>query len=43
MSILTQKLIGRKLKLLPDETSHGLGVHDENHAKRNGVFTTVLG
>ena len=30
--------IWRKMKLLPDATSHGLEVHTENHAKKMASF-----
>ena len=29
--------------MIPDEKPHGLWVHDENHAKEEGFFPTVLG
>ena len=46
--VLTQTLIWRKIKPLPDEKSHGLGTqHNEKHAKQNGLlfiyFPTILG
>ena len=31
---LSQKLIWRRTKLLSDEESHGLGIHDESHGKK---------
>ena len=36
------KLIWRKIELLPDEKSHGLEVHNEHHAKKYGLFPTII-
>ena len=40
---LSQKLIKRRIELLPAEKSHGQGTQRESCKKENGVFPTILG